>query len=234
MATEATVRASVSRVLNRGFAGIATVGEFAQAAGMSIDEVVGDLSALFDDGEIGIETAGGELFLLPYPSGRTQTSTLPENLWEQLREERSVQDAASLWRVYRVLERAGWHVIANPGRWNARVATCGAKADLGVVAGGLVAPVLMNAPEEEVMALEGPLTMMWRAGVHAVCVTCPQHKLEAYVTAARRWFLHQSTPHEIVVIVAEAPGFQPVLLRSSDKAVDAVSVGAHTLENMVW
>lgn len=228
------MRATIERALRRDFAEIATVGELAKAAMMSIDEVVGELGDLFDSGDVAIETSGGELFLLPYPGGRNPQSDIPENLWEQLRDGRGVNEAASLWRVQRVLERAGWHVIPNPARWNVHLERSGVKADLGVVAGGAIAPVLLNANEEALSAPEGELTRLWRAGIHAVCITCAQHKLETYLTAARRWYINQSIPHEIVAIIAEAPGFQPVLVRASDRAVDAVSYGAHTIENMAW
>jgi hypothetical protein len=234
-AQKLTMRATLAHALRNDFERTATLSELAIAAHMSIDEVVTELGEVFDGGLLGIEAVDGELFILPHPSGRLGTEDeTPRNLWEDLRERRTLEEAAGLYRLYRSLERAGWHVIVNPGRWNSAVVASGVRCDLGVVAGGVLVPLVSNHTEESISETGGVIQSLYRAGVQAVAVVCPQHRLDSYVTAARKWFLSQVAERGIVVLVLEAPRLQPVIVRHSDKAVDAVSVGEHTIEGISW
>jgi hypothetical protein len=229
------MRASLARALRNDFERTATLSELAIAGHMSVDEVVSELGEMFDAGMLGIEAVDGELFILPHPSGRTGSEDeTPRNLWEDLREGRALDDAASLYRLYRSLERAGWHVIVNPGRWNNAVTESGVRCELGVVAGGVLVPLVWNQSEDAVAESSGVIGSLYRAGVQAVAVVCPQHRLDSYVTAARRWYLSQVAERSIVVLVLEAPRLQPVVVRHSDRAVDAVSVGEHTIDGISW
>ena len=229
------MRATLAHALRNDFEKTATLSELAIAAHMSVDEVVVELEEAFDDGLLGIEAVDGELFLLPHPGGRTGAEDeTPHNLWEDLRERRTLEEAAGLYRLYRSLERAGWHVIVNPGRWNSAVTESGVRCELGVVAGGVLVPLVWNESEESISEAGGIIQNLYRAGVQAVAVVCPQHRLDSYVTAARKWYLSQVAERSIVVLILEAPRLQPVIVRHSDRAVDAVSVGEHTIEGIAW
>lgn len=222
------MQASVQAVLENGFEHIATVAEMAAACGLSIDELVRDLADLFDAGVLSIEAAESELYVLPYPNGRPQGGKLlVSNVWEQLRATRSVLDASRVCRSLRSLERGGWSVVVDPSRWNSRWETSGVQLSLGVVAGGVLVPALLGIGATDVSSADGPLSALYRAGATAVAVTCPQHALESYVTEARRWFLRQVTKTEMVLLILEAPRYQPVLVRQSDTAVDPVNVVGH-------
>jgi hypothetical protein len=229
------MRATLARALRNDFEKTATLSELAIAAHMSVDEVVGELGEVFDSGKLSIEAVDGELFILPHAAGRTGTEDeVPHNLWEDLRDQRTLEDAASLYRLYRSLERAGWHVIVNPGRWNSAVVESGVRCDLGVVAGGVLVPLVWNQTEDALSDAGGVIQSLYRSGVQAVAVVCPQHKLDSYVTAARLWYLSQVAERSIVVLVLESPRLQPVIVRHSDRAVDAVSVGEHTIDGISW
>jgi hypothetical protein len=229
------MRATLAHALRKDFEKTATLSELAIAAHMSVDEVVLELGEAFDDGLLGIEAVDGELFLHPHPGGRTGAEDeTPRNLWEDLRESRTLEEAAGLYRLYRSLERGGWHVIVNPGRWNSAVTESGVRCDLGVVAGGVLVPLVWNQSEEAISEPGGVIQNLYRAGVQAVAVVCQQHRLDSYVTAARKWYLSQVAERSIVVLVLEAPRLQPVIVRHSDRAVDAVSVGEHTIEGITW
>lgn len=219
----------VQAVLENGFEHIATVAEMAAACGLSIDELVRDLAELFDSGVLSIEAAESELYILPYPNGRPQSGKLlAANVWEQLRATRSVLDASRVCRSLRSLERGGWNVVIDPSRWNNRWETSGVQLSLGVVAGGVLVPALVGVGAADISNPDGPVSSLYRAGATAVAVTCPQHALESYVTEARRWFLRQVTTTSMVLLVLEAPRYQPVLIRQSDTAVDPVNVvGQH-------
>lgn len=204
---------------------LATLGEYAGASQMSIDEVVVEMSALLDGGLAAIEAAEGELFLLTCPRGRTGAlAEPPANLWEQLRHGRSVAQAAREWRLLRALERAGWRVMVDPARWIPHLLGAPVAIDLGVVAAGRLAPLLEQESAAELARGDGPLAVVDRAGVDVVAVSCPQHKLDEYVTAARRFLLSLVVPTPMVVLVLEAPRFQPVIVHAGDRAVEAISL----------
>ena len=98
----------------------------------------------------------------------------------------------------------------------------------------MLVPLVWNESEESISESGGVIQNLYRAGVQAVAVVCPQHRLDSYVTAARKWYLSQVAERSIVVLVLEAPRLQPVIVRHSDRAVDAVSVGEHTIEGIAW
>lgn len=225
---------AMADLLRNRSAELATVGEYAAAGAMSVDEVISDLTPLLEGGMLAIESADGELFVLTCPKGRSgAVLEPPANLWEDLRRSRTVSQASREWRLYRVLERSGWRVVVEPQRWLVHLTGADLAVSLGVVAAGKLAPLLDSVSAADIRRGDGPLGIIDRAGVDVAAITCPQHKLDEYVTAVRAFHLSKVVPTPMVVLVLEAPRFQPVVVTAADKAIDAISLIAQTPEGSV-
>jgi hypothetical protein len=216
----------------------ATLSEYATAAGMTIDAVVNHLSPLLDAGSLGLETCGGDIFVLTAPGGRPLPAHVPDvapNLWETLRAGSSVPDAWSLWDTTRTLERAGWDVEADPDAVAGTLGRVTSPPRIGVRIATTIVPVLTAGPHARLAEPTGLLGEYERAGAAAVAVVCDGGTLDATTTAVRRWVLsRQAMPTHLSVIILEKPGVAPVILSAADSAVAPVTVDRPTLATLDW
>lgn len=217
------MRAQVSRVLHTQSESYATIDELAALAVMTREEIITEISDHLDKREMAIESEGGDIFLLTAPAGRTQQSLLPANLWEILREGRTVTQAGRSYRVCRSLERAGWRVVARPERTDVRLRRVDAGCDLGVVVGDQTIPVLID-PDHRLLSLPNGVVSEYNlAGAAGVCVTCQQGRLDETVTAARKWMMTKPGVVYCYVLVLESPRYAPVFVTAQDGGITSVS-----------
>lgn len=216
----------------------ATLSEYAAASGIGVDVVTAQLGPYLDIGTLGLETAGGEIFVLTAPTGRPVPPTVPDvapNLWEVLRIGATVPDAYEAWATARSLERAGWDVTADPELVHGSLGYVTRVPRLGLRIGTAVVPVVTGASPAALAEPTGLLGEYERAGTPAVAVVCAGGQLDAATTAVRRWVIsRQAMPTYITVIVLEQPSLAPVLMSAVDAAVTPVSVDRSTLATLNW
>jgi hypothetical protein len=217
----------------------ATLEEYARASGADVDVVMEALSPALDAGSVALETAGGEVFLLTAPTGRPMPRGVPDlapNLWELLRSGRNVEEAWSLWRLVRGMERSGWEVTARTTQIHqGLVGFPTHPVPLGVVIGGRCAPVVVGASPDQLADASGPLGEYERLGARAIAVVCAQSALDECVTAVRRFALGwRMASAPLTVLILEAPRYQPVMLQATDSSIRPVSVTQSTLTSLVW
>jgi len=227
----------LTRVLLREPDRCATLNEYAAACGMDPSEIVELLGKYLDQGVLGLDFFGDEVFLHTAPSGRPAAPDFPDvppNLWEQLRERAGLEAAYALWKLIRSLERSGWGV---EHRVNRIVFGMGQVADppyIGVRAGQSVVPALIFPSQDALIRSGGLLDQYEFAGAAAVAVICDERALDNMVTAVRRWSLVKRAPATLSVLVLESPRYNPTLLSPSDVAIEPVAVTRDTLGNYFW
>lgn len=228
----------LNRMLVRDAHRYASLGEYASGSGLSVDEVVSLLGPALDEGSLGLEVAGGEIFLLTAPGGRPIPSHLADvapNLWETLRRRAQRDEALMLWKVVRGLEKNGWQSEVIPERVAFGLGHLTRAPHLGVHVGATIVPVMVYPSEQDLVSPVGQMAEYDRAGASAVAVVCAQDGLDRTVTAVRRWALSRRImPSRMAVVVLEAPRFQPTLLSAADAAVTPISVTRSTLESLAW
>lgn len=205
----------------------ASIDEYAQATGMSIQELLEQIRPATLTGDLAWETVGGQAFLLTrQPDGRPRR--LPPNLWEQLRRRNSLDSAYQLWRLGRDLEDAGWQVDFSPE------AVAGRTAALALPLKDAVAPLLLFPEPELLLQENGPLGRLERAG-HPICaIACRNRQLDRTVTAVRTWMLDRSSPAGLVALVLEEPLYQPLRIDHSDGSLQPRSSSIDAERRSGW
>lgn len=199
---------------------LATVEEYARAAGVDAAVVLQALSGPLSQGLISIETCDGTLFVHTAPRGRPVPPGMPSarpNLWETVRIRRSVAEAHRVWQLIRALETGGWTVVWDPET---------------LVGLAPQAPPLLALKVHDTLV---PLydvgdRVEWVPDVcaatigQAVAVTAGNHALDRTVTAVRAWMLRQRKLPQLAVLVLEPPMFAPTVVRGIDNSVTPVVV----------
>jgi hypothetical protein len=217
------MRAPLSRARHTQSEQYATIDELAVISGLTREDTIDGVGSYLDSRELAIESEGGDIFLLTAPGGRTATSELPANLWEILRENRTVTQAGRSYRVCRSLERAGWRVVPRPERRDVRLSRVNQVADLGVIVGTDVIPVLIDPDYRALSLPNGVLSEYNLAGSPGVCVTSQQGRLDETVTAARKWMLSKPGYVHCYLLVLEAPRYAPVFVTAQDGGITSVN-----------
>lgn len=225
--------ARLTKLMQREPETCAAVSEYASRTGIETGQVIQLLGPAVDEGVIGFEIWAEEIFVQTAPSGRPTPAHLPEvapNLWERLRFHGSVEEAYSLWRLVRGLERAGWRVEANPNRIMFGLSQLPQPPALGVQVANSMVPLLIHPTPEQLAHPQGLLSMYDHAGAASVGVLCDSGALDSMITAARRWGFPRLGQTGMSVIVFEAPRYAPTLLRPGDASVAPRSVSQSALQ----
>jgi hypothetical protein len=198
----------------------AAVSEYAREAGIGVDVVLSSLEPFLRAGQVALEATGGELFVHTAPMGRLPGLVVPfpPNRWELLRRVADGATAHQWWRLATAMEQSGWSLTLD-GADEHPVAGVPFRA---TAAGDLV-PVLAFPDPGVFTATYGPVDRLVESGARSVIATCPAGQLERAVTAVRlRWASGRRPPQ--VVIVCEAPRFDPVEVRADDGSMAPVSI----------
>lgn len=215
----------------------ASVSEYAVATGMSTDQVIELFGPALDDGIIGLEIWGDEIFVMTAPAGRPAPADHPQvapNLWEVLRESAPVEYAFALWRLVRGLGTAGWRVEVSAPRILFGLGPLRSRPYLGVGVGNTVVPVLVLPSPEQLSASDGLLAEYERAGAAAVAIVINGGALDTMVTAVRRWVLSRIEPPAMQILLLEAPRFNPTLLSAADAAVRPRAMSRSMMQDLDW
>jgi hypothetical protein len=216
----------------------ATISEYASATGMTVETVVSQLRPFLDGVTLGLETVGGEIFLMTAPAGRpisAQGADVAPNLWEILRANLQLDEANATWMCCRALERAGWRVETSPERVRWGLGHVSHAPNLALALGETAVPVLLHPVARHLGDMTGPLSEYERAGAPAVAVVCRGGELDPVTTEVRRWILsHRGQPSQVTVLVLEEPRLAPVLLSARDAAVTPRTVDRTTLDTLTW
>lgn len=228
--------ARLTKLLQREPETCAAVSEYASRTGIETSQITELLGPAVDDGVVGFEIWAEEIFLHTAPSGRPAPVHLQEvapNLWERLRAHGSVEEAYSLWRVFRALENAGWRVEANPARimFGLSALPVGHAPALAIQVANAMVPLVIHPTPEQLAHADGLLSMFDQAGAASVGVVCDSGALDEMITAIRRWGFSRRGQTGMSVIVFEAPGYAPTLMRPGDAAVAARSVSQAALQS---
>lgn len=203
----------------------ASVEEYAHAAGMTVDEVLGHLAPLFAQGTLSLDAVDGVLFVNTSPSGRPTPPgkvDVAPNLWEVLSARAPAGRAVDLWRLVRGLESGGWRVEVDHATLQSTTRVPRELLHLGVYVKNNLFPVV---PYPDPLTLGSRvLTPATIHGATSLAITCPPRQLETAVTATRSWFLAAQKPPELTVLVLEAPSFPATLVRTTDNSVTPVTV----------
>lgn len=221
----------LTRALTKSLQPPATLNEYAQRTGISVDHILTLLRPHLDAGTLDIEAVGGEIFLHTAPQGRPGPPQLPQaapNLWETLRSRYDRATAFAVWRLTRQLQDAGWSVENQPTHIPA--ARGGNKTPVGLHVSGGVLPVLVHPKPEELAGAKSPLTDFDRRGIGALAITCPDGKLDTWVTAVRTWMLTRFARTRLHVLILEEPRYTPVLLSPDDSSLSPRSISVEQLE----
>jgi hypothetical protein len=208
----------------------ATVDELAAASGMATDDVLAHLQPFLHDGTLALEIHEDTLFLHTAPRGRTARPTrpvAPANLWERLRDRAPLERAAALWKLIRALEASGWRVETHLDSVCAGLGRLTINPYFGVEAGPTVVPVVCYPTAAALSG--GVLESYEQAGAAGLAVTCDMGGLDAMVTAVRSWTARRGRTSSMIVIVLEAPRFNPTLVSTQDSSVSPVAVSRYEL-----
>jgi hypothetical protein len=213
----------------------ASVAEYAQAIGVSVDRIIDLLSEHLDDGTLALEIVHGEIFLHTAPSGRPHTlgySRVAPNLWEYLHDDVAPEQAYDHWVLVRSLQRAGWRVEVRPSLITQNLGHLAVRPKMSIAIGANLIPLLAYPSTSDIADAAGVLDDYERARARAVALTTAPDALEPMVTAIRRHFLARRPTIATSVLVLEAPTFSPTLIGGSDTAVTARSVSRTSLEDL--
>jgi hypothetical protein len=227
----------LARVLLREPDRCATLNEYAGACGMDPSEIVDLVSDYLDQGVLGLDFFGDEVFLHTAPQGRPAPDGFPDvppNLWEQLRDRANIETAYALWKLQRSLERSGWGVEHRVSRIVFGIGRVDDLPYLGVRAGQSVVPALIFPGQDALIRAGGLLDQYEFAEAAAVAIICDERALDDMVTAVRRWALVKRAPVTLSVLVLESPRYNPTLLSPCDVAIEPVAVTRDTLGNYFW
>lgn len=211
----------------------ASLSEYAAASGIETGAIMELLGPALDEGVLGFEPVGSEIFIKTGFSGRPtprHVSQVSPNLWERLRVHGDKHHAYQLWQTLRGLERAGWKVEANTARIMHALthANIAAVPPLGLVIGNRVVPLIIRPEVEELSATTGRVAQLSYAGADIVAVICDSGALDENTTALRKLYLSNSA-YKPVTLLCEAPRYNPVQLTPGDAGVGARSVTREAL-----
>jgi hypothetical protein len=114
-------------------------------------------------------------------------------------------------------------VVLRPERKDIRLARVSPAADLGVIVGTDVVPVLID-PDHRGLGLSNSVLSEYNtSGAKGVGITCPQGRLDDTVTAVRKWMMSRPGGVHCYVLIMEAPRYAPVFVTDKDGGVTAVS-----------
>jgi hypothetical protein len=195
---------------------LASVEEYARAAGVDAAVVLNTLAGPLSQGVLSIETHDGTLFVHTAPKGRNPGSGAKPNLWESLRSGRTVPEAHRVWALIRSLEAAGWGVVWDRDEL---VQLSTAPPLLGVRVRGTTVPLFHLSGRTDWV---GEVCTAVRGD--SLAVTSDHHGLDRMVTAVRAWMLSQPKIPTLGVLVLEPPMFAPTLVQSRDNSVTPVVV----------
>lgn len=213
---------------------VASVDEYATAAGLSPQQVLEIFAPFLEAGALAIEVVAQTMFVHTAPQGRPIPPDLPDvapNMWERLRDHGGPDEAWMWWRVLRAAERAGWEIEVNPAR--IRFELAGQEVPpAGLRIREQIAPLIPHPDPDRFAAPGGDLDRVEALASNIAAVTVPLGALERYVTLVRRWMLDRiatgRTPRAKILIL-EDPHFTPVLVTADDRAAEPVTVARGTL-----
>lgn len=217
----------LTKLLQREPESCASVSEYAVKAGIETGQIIELFGPAVDSEVLTFEIVGEEIFVNTAPKGRPTPAHLPEvapNLWERLRTHGSPEEAYSLWRMARGLERAGWKVEANPNRIMFGLSRLPAPPALGLAVQASMVPLILHPTIEQVSHASGLLTMFDEGGAASVGIVCDSGALDEHITAVRRWGFSRLHRTGMAVVLLEAPRYNPTLLTPGDASVAPRSV----------
>lgn len=223
----------LTKLLQRDPERCASISEYAAVTGIETGRILELFGNALDDGTLGLEIVGEEIFVHTAPAGRPGPSHLPDvapNLWERLREGNHQASAYALWRLARGLERAGWRVAANPHKILFGLSPLEPRPYLGIHVANSIVPLVVHPTAADLGRPDGLLHTFDHAGAATVGVICDSGALDEMVTATRRWVLGRRGQTGMSVLVLEAPRFNPTLLRPTDAAVTPRAVSRAALD----
>lgn len=223
----------LTRLLQREPERCASLSEYAAATGIDTGRVMELFSSALDDGTLGFEPVGPEIFIHTAPRGRPSpvaTREVAPNLWERLRTHGDKHHAYALWQLMRSLEDAGWRVEANSSGIMFSMRPLADVPELGLTIGTRVVPLVVYPPTSTIASPNGRLYDLAAAGAVSAAIICDSGALDEMVTAVRRFYLEVGTEVAMSVLILEAPRYAPVLLNQNDASVAPRSVTRAALE----
>jgi hypothetical protein len=225
--------ARLTKLMQREPETCAALSEYAARTGIETGQVIQLLGPAVDEGIIAFEIWADEIFINTAPAGRPTPTHLPEvapNMWERLRVHGTVEEAYSMWRLVRSLERAGWRVETNPNRIMFGLSQLPLPPALGIQVANSMVPLVVHPTLEQLAHPQGLLSMFDHAGAASVGVICDSGALDEMITASRRWGFTRHGQTGMSVIVFEAPRYAPTLMRPGDASVAPRSVSQEALQ----
>ena len=223
----------LTKLLQREPERCASLSEYAAATGIETGRVMELFGTALDDGTLGFEPVGPEIFIHTAPNGRPTPQGTPDvapNLWERLRAHGDPHHAYQLWQLMRSLEDAGWRVEANGSGIMFALRPMQVVPQLGLSIGNRVVPLVVYPATSDVASPNGRLYELAAAGAASVAVICDSGALDEMVTAVRRFYMDVRQEVPMTVLILEAPRYNPVLLTQHDASVAPRSVTRASLE----
>lgn len=223
----------LTKLLSREPERCASLSEYAEATGIETGRVMELFGPALEDGTLGFEPVGPEIFIHTAPQGRPTPQGNPDvapNLWERLRAHGNKQHAYQLWALMRALEDAGWRVEANTAHIMFQMSPVHPAPELGLIIGNRVVPLVISPGSADLASPNGRLYELAAAGAASCAVTCDSGALDEKVTAVRRFYMDVGQQVPMSVLILEAPRYNPVLLTQNDASVAPRSVTQATLE----
>lgn len=223
----------LTKLLSREPERCASLSEYAMATGIETGRVMELFGPALEDGTLGFEPVGPEIFIHTAPSGRPTPQGTPDvapNLWERLRQHGDKLHAYQLWALMRSMEDAGWRVEANSSHIMFQLSPMHQVPELGLTIGTRVVPLVIYPATADISSPNGRLYDLAAAGAASSAIICDSGALDEMVTAVRRFYMEAGQPVPMSVLILEAPRYNPVLLTQNDASVAPRSVTRASLE----
>ena len=223
----------LTRLLSRDPERCASLSEYAAATGIDTGRVMELFTTALDDGTLGFEPVGPEIFIHTAPRGRPSpvpTREVAPNLWERLRAHGDKHHAYHLWQLHRSLEESGWRVEANTATIMFPLRALAEVPALALTIGNRAVPLVVYPAAADVASPNGRLYDLAAAGAACAAIVCDSGALDEMVTAVRRFYMDAGTEVPMSVLILEGPRYNPVLLTQHDASVAPRSVTRAALE----
>lgn len=224
--------ARLARIFTREPLRCASVDEYAKACGMSTFEVLTALQDAISNQQLRLDNVAGTFYVHTAPNGRnTPGAHVPANAWEHLTGTYNAYEASSIWNLKNQLNRAGWLTETRPSILQSSFPGLRTPVKIGVISKDRLFPVHDYTKPETLAHPQGPLRDYSSAQIPLCVVLVPEGALEEHISAVRDFYL--TNPHmATTTVLAQAPSFAPIVLRSDDVSVAPRAVTLEDLNNM--
>lgn len=204
---------------------LASLHEYANAAGVPRKELVAELKPLLQQGVVSIERVGREAFLQTAPQGRPAPQwcpDIPPSRWEVLRRRLDAAGAVEAWKLALRLEQSGWIVKSN--------------LELNRGMQGHCLYVIVQIDHEPIqvpLVWDAPSTLLGRPGGvlsnyvdHEpwIALVVPDAEIDEAGTEVRLWHLSRLSKPTMSVVLIPEPSHIPIVMRPTDQAIAPRSV----------